>query len=74
MLMTPHNPGLFLGYRHLRLMMRRVRDAARELKPKLIIWGESGSGWMAARNLSAHPGRRLAGGKNTWIFRVRSVS
>ena len=48
-----HNPGLFLGYRHLRLLARRVRDAARELRPKMIIWGESGSGWIVARNFSS---------------------
>ncbi len=53
-----YNPGLFLGYKHMRLISHRVRDAARVLKPKMIIWGESGSGWAVARNFSA----TLAGG------------
>ena len=46
-----YNPGLYLGYKHLRSLGSRVLEAARELKPRLVIWAESGSGWVLARNL-----------------------
>ena len=46
------NPGLYLGYRHLRLIASRVIQAARELKPVMIMWGESGAGWAVARNFA----------------------
>ncbi len=42
--------GAFLDYRNLRLLHRRVLEAARELKPRFIVWGESGQGWRVARN------------------------
>ncbi len=44
------NPGAYLGYRNLRLLGRRVLEAARELRPHLVVWGESGHGWRVARN------------------------
>lgn len=47
------NPGLYLDYRNLRLISRRVLEAARLLKPQLILWGESGAGWWAAQNFAA---------------------
>lgn len=47
------NPGLYLDYRNLRLINRRVLQAVRELRPKMVVWGECGAGWWAARNFSA---------------------
>jgi Fe-S oxidoreductase len=41
--------GGYLDFRNLRLIHRRVLEAARELKPRLILWGESGHGWRVAR-------------------------
>ena len=46
------NPGFFLNYRNLRLINQRVLEAARELRPKYIFWGESGQGWWVGRNFS----------------------
>lgn len=42
------NPGAWLDYRNLRLVQTRVLEAARELRPQMIIWGESGMGWRVA--------------------------
>ena len=50
------NPGGFIDYRNLRLIHQRVLEAARELKPSLIMWGESGHGWALARTLPASLG------------------
>jgi len=46
------NPGFHLNYRNLRLINQRILEAARELKPKYVLWGESGQGWWVARNFS----------------------
>ncbi len=51
------NPGLWVSYRHLSLLSRRVLQAARLLKPRYIVVGESGQGWAILRNL----GQTLAG-------------
>lgn len=47
------NPGAWLDYRNLRLVQSRVLEAARELKPRMIIWGESGMGWRVADRYAA---------------------
>lgn len=44
------NPGAYLDYRNMRLLARRVLEAARELRPRMVIWGESGHGWRVVRN------------------------
>ncbi len=46
------NAGAWLDYRNLRLIHHRVLEAARELRPKLIMWGESGLGWRVAGRLA----------------------
>ncbi|MFH1034047.1 MAG: (Fe-S)-binding protein [Pseudomonadota bacterium] len=51
------NPGMWVSYRHLGLLSRRVLQAARLLKPRHIVVGESGQGWAILRNL----GQTLAG-------------
>ena len=55
------NPGLYLDFRNLRLLNRRVREAVRELRPRLVVWGESGSGWWVARNFSQTLGESWEG-------------
>lgn len=42
------NFGLFLNYRNLKLINKRIVEAARMLKVKRIIWGECGHAWRAA--------------------------
>jgi Fe-S oxidoreductase len=39
------NFGLFLNYRNLKQVNRRIVDAARMLRVKTIIWGECGHAW-----------------------------
>lgn len=41
------NFGLFLNYRNLRKVNRRIVDAARMLRVKRVIWGECGHAWRA---------------------------
>jgi Fe-S oxidoreductase len=41
------NFGLFLNYRNLKMVNKRIVDAARVLKVKRIIWGECGHAWRA---------------------------
>ncbi len=42
------NFGLFLNFRNLKKVNKRIVDAARQLKVKKIIWGECGHAWRAA--------------------------
>ena len=42
------NFGLFLNYRNLKLINKRIVEAARMLKVRRIIWGECGHAWRAA--------------------------
>jgi len=51
------NPGLWVSHRHASLVSRRVLEAARLLRPRYIVVGESGQGWAVLRNL----GQTLAG-------------
>ncbi|KIX11198.1 (Fe-S)-binding protein [Dethiosulfatarculus sandiegensis] len=44
------NPGYFLNYRTMARLNKRILEAARELKVRYIIWGESGHGWQIAKN------------------------
>ncbi|MGD9125702.1 MAG: (Fe-S)-binding protein, partial [Desulfarculaceae bacterium] len=46
------NPGLYFHLANLDRINQRILRAARELKPRYIIWGESGHGWWAGRNFS----------------------
>ena len=46
------NPGLFVDFRNARLILMRALEAARELRPRLVMWGESGAGWWAAGRLA----------------------
>jgi Fe-S oxidoreductase len=41
------NFGLFLNYRNLKKVNKRILDAARALKVKRVIWGECGHAWRA---------------------------
>jgi Fe-S oxidoreductase len=41
------NFGLFLNYRNLKQVNKRILDAARMLNVKRIIWGECGHAWRA---------------------------
>lgn len=50
------NPGAWLGYRNMRLVQQRVLEAARELQPSLIVWGESGLGWRVASRFTPSMG------------------
>jgi Fe-S oxidoreductase len=51
------NPGAWLDFRNMRLVQTRVLEAARELTPQLIIWGESGIGWRVAARFAASIGQ-----------------
>jgi Fe-S oxidoreductase len=51
------NPGAWLGYRNMRLVQQRVLEAARELQPRLIVWGESGLGWRVAARFAPSMGQ-----------------
>lgn len=42
--------GAYLDYRNMRLLHRRVLEAAWELRPRYVVWGENGHGWRVARN------------------------
>jgi Fe-S oxidoreductase len=42
------NFGLFLNYRNMKKVNKRILDAARQLKVKRVIWGECGHAWRAA--------------------------
>jgi Fe-S oxidoreductase len=41
------NFGLFLNYRNLKMVNKRIVEAAQMLKVKRIIWGECGHAWRA---------------------------
>ncbi len=41
------NFGLFLNFRNLKKVNKRIVDAARQLQVKKIIWGECGHAWRA---------------------------
>lgn len=43
------NFGLFLGERPMERTFQRIVESARHLKSKMVVWGESGHGWRAAR-------------------------
>jgi len=55
------NPGAWLDYRNMRLIQQRVLEAARELQPRLIIWGESGLGWRVASCFAESMGQDWSG-------------
>jgi len=48
-----YNPGAWLNYRNMRLAHFRLLEAARELRPKMVVWGESGMGWRVAARFAA---------------------
>jgi Fe-S oxidoreductase len=41
------NFGLFLNYRNLKQVNKRILDAARMLRVKKVVWGECGHAWRA---------------------------
>jgi Fe-S oxidoreductase len=54
------NPGAWLDYRNMRLIQQRVLEAARELQPRFIIWGESGLAWRVAARFAGSMGQDWA--------------
>ncbi|MEW5722043.1 MAG: (Fe-S)-binding protein [Thermodesulfobacteriota bacterium] len=55
------NYGWFLGYRHLKRINRNVFLAVDQLRPRVVVWGETGHGWRVARNFSDTLSGPLAG-------------
>jgi len=45
------NPGAWLGPEAARACLERVLEAVRQLRPRLVVWGEDGLGWATARRL-----------------------
>ncbi|MEW6266615.1 MAG: (Fe-S)-binding protein [Thermodesulfobacteriota bacterium] len=44
------NPGYLLGYRHMKRLGRGIVEAAQDLEPRGLVWGEAGLGWRVARS------------------------
>ncbi|MFZ5586985.1 MAG: (Fe-S)-binding protein [Thermodesulfobacteriota bacterium] len=55
------NPGLALGPAAARGVAGRALEAARELRPQYVLWGEDAQGWATARDQAAERAEEWTG-------------